>query len=728
MKRNASLPAPHLASEIEWWYFHGLLDEKYLLLVCFCRYRGKADLPEGLTASYSLTAIDNSRRIHSTIIDEPFFRQIRSIASELVRRQTDPYLEAFLDETASGDLFAPFRLAKVSGIEATAAGLAMRVGPCALRCDAVGDSICLEIHDVDLSLTLEVDSKGPGFAIGSGGSFKLAGKRMQGWTKPRLNAYGSMSVASSTQPIGGIFWFDHQWGEWTFSRSQRAFYHPEWIYFAALLDDGRSLVICQRKQPRGSRRERQFAYIKLQECGGECRLLHKAAIIAHDTCESLRTNNVYEYGWTVELPEIGVQLHFEPFHPDHEVFIFNRQRGILEVGCRLFGQFGRSSCRGWGFVEVFGDTVDINEFFWGQKKNNLARQLEKFLPRFSTPTFLQRVCQVDGHLDVDHAALDLGIFSPLWSMMDRGGKGWRSTWLTTCYYALGGDDLSEQVRQLLPVTELLHTGSLVIDDLQDGSLLRRGRPTLHCEVGVDVAINAGCICYFLPLLIVEELEGIDESQRARIYAIVANAMRQGHFGQAMDLMWSKGRFDVASKLGDFETTRAQLIEQYRLKSGCQLEAIARIAGVIAKAPIEWIEAVAKYSRTFGVVFQIIDDVIGIRDGRHTLGKDEGEDIRNGKLNMVLLYALGAVAEDKRGLWIKRVFEPENGDGLHAARELIETTNSFRRCLDYAESLMKCVADALQAVPHTDARIVMRSVPRWLLQQERRRVGAIRKSV
>ena len=262
-------------------------------------------------------------------------------------------------------------------------------------------------------------------------------------------------------------------------------------------------------------------------------------------------------------------------------------------------------------------------------------------------------------------------------MMDRGGKGWRSTWQTTCYYAFGRDDLSEQVRELLPVTELLHTGSLVIDDFQDGSLLRRGRPALHREVGADLAINVGCFCYFLPLLIFEELKGLDDSQRARIYAIVANAMRQGHLGQAMDLMWSKGRFDVASKLGDFDTTRAQLIEQYRLKSGSQLEAIARIAGVLAEAPPEWIEAVAKYSRTFGVVFQIIDDVIGVCDGKHKLGKDEGEDVRNGKLNMVLLYALGAVAEDERGWWVTRVFAPKNGEGLHAARKLIENHQQYR---------------------------------------------------
>jgi geranylgeranyl pyrophosphate synthase/predicted secreted hydrolase len=720
MKKALSLPAAHPESEIEWWYFHGLLDEKYLLLACFWRYRGENDMPDALTASYSLTAIDNSYRVHSTFVDKPCFRQLRSIVSDLVRRQTDPFLESFLEETAGGILFEPYRFAEFSGIETTAAQMQMRVGPCALRCDPVRNSIHLEINDTDYSLTLEVDATGPGFAMGPSGSFKIAGKRMQGWTIPRLNACGSMSVAGVKQRVNGILWFDHQWGQWSFSHPRLGLHYPEWIYFAALLDDGRSLVIYQRKQHRDSRRQRQFAYLKLQECSGESRLLHKAAIVAHDTCESLRTNNLYEYGWTVELPELSARLDFEPFHPNHEIFVFKRMRGILEVGCRLSGQIDGSPWHGWGFVEVFGDTVDINQFFWGQKKTNLAQQLEKFLPRSSNPAFLQRICQVDEHLEVDHPALDQAIFSPLWSMMDRGGKGWRSTWLTTCYYAYGRDDLSEQVRELLPVTELLHTGSLVIDDFQDGSLLRRGRPALHHEVGADLAINAGCFCYFLPLLIFEELKGLDDSQRARIYAIVANAMRQGHLGQAMDLMWSKGRYDATPKLGDFETTRAQLIEQYRLKSGSQLEAIARIAGVLAEAPRGWVEVVARYSRVFGVVFQIIDDVIGIRDGERNLGKGEGEDIHNGKLNMVLLYALGALPEDERERWVSRVFGPKDGQGLHAARKLIRITNSIERCLDFAESLIETVTDALHTLPPTDARIVMRSVPRWLLQQQRGR--------
>ena len=730
MRPPASSTLPRHSSEIEWWYFHGMLDERQLLFVCFWRYRGRNGAPDGLTASYSLTAVDNARRAHATFVDDTFFAQIRETVAGIVRREADPYLEAFLDETVAGGLFAPYRRAEQSALEETAGGgLAIRVGPCALRCDAAGSRIYLEVRDTALTVALEIDGTGAGFAMGGGGSFMLAGKRMQGWTRPRLAASGTVAVGRATaEAVCGVMWFDHQWGQWSFARAHRHFYHPEWIYYAAVLDDGRSLVLYQRKSAgggdddeKGKGRARHFAYIALLERDGRVRSLGAASIVPRDTLESLRTNNAYEYGWGVEIPEIDARLEFAPLHANHEVFVFIKQRGILELGCRIEGQIGGRACRGWGFVEVFGDTVDINRFFWGQRKTNLARQLEKFLPRSSQPAWLQRVCASREPLAVDAAALNHAIFGPLWSMMDRGGKGWRSAWLTTCYYAFGRDDLGEAVRELLPIAELLHTGSLIIDDFQDGSDLRRGRPTTHREVGADLAINAGCFCYFLPLLIVEELQSLSETQRARIYAIVANAMRQGHLGQAMDLMWSKGRYDLAAKIADLEGTRAQLVEQYRLKSGCQLEAIARIAGVLAEAPPAQVEAVAAYSRAFGVAFQIIDDVVGIYEGRHKLGKDDGEDVRNGKLNMLLLHALAAVAPEERAAWFQRIFEPanpENGDGLRAARELAAATGARDHCLDEAEALMAAVSAELDQLPRTDARIVMRSVPRWLRQQQR----------
>lgn len=718
--------APHRASEIEWWYLHGLLEERWFLVVCFWRYRGTQDLPEGMTATYSLTALDRSRRVQASLVDAPFLGQIRALVDTYERGSPDTYLEAFQEATEDGRLFAPYRLVDRSVLESEADGLRVRVGPCRLSRPAGGGGLRLSIDDEPVAIALTIDDPGPGFAMGRDGSFTLAGKRMWGRTWPRLAGLGTLRLGGVSQAVAGTFWFDHQWGEWSFGKARWHFYHPEWLYYVAVLADGRSLVIFEAKRPRGRRRARELAYVALQAADGTCRYLQEARIVARDRFESLHTYNSYECGWTVELPEVGGRLEFEPFHRDQEVFVFTRQRGILELGCRVDGVLDGAACSGWGFVEVFGDTLDVNEYFWGQEKTNLARELERFLPRAPDAGWLQRVCQARAPLDVDEAALAGSIFSPLWSMMDRGGKGWRSAWLTTCYHAYDRGDFDEQVRALLPIVEILHTGSLIIDDIQDGATLRRQRAALHVEFGTDIAINVGCFAYFLPLLIIEELRGVSDAQRARMYGIVVNALRRGHLGQAADLMWSKGRYDVAAKVREFAATRAQLVEQYRLKSGCQLEAVARIAGVLAGAPEEMVESAAAYSMAFGVAFQIIDDIVGIQDAYEDLGKEAGEDVTNGKLNMVLLYALAAVDGPRRAWWIRRLFESGGeGDGtVRAARQLIDETDSVSRCLDFAAEMIEAVWPRMSALPPTSAKIIMRSVPQWLLLQRRSLRGGV----
>ena len=631
----------------------------------------------------------------------------------------DPYFDAFMEATEDEQPFAPHRL--VEGAELSGGDgqdLRIRVGPCHLEHGASERGLRVSVEDDAFGVALTLDDRGAGFAMGGDNGFALAGKHMWGRTFPRLTARGRLRCAGVEQAVTGTFWLDQQWGEWSYGHPHDLFYHPEWLYYAAVLDDGRSLVIFQAKHPAGNNRAKTIAYIALQDADGSCRYLDDARIAVHDHFESLRTHNDYECGWTVELPEIGGRLEFEPFHHDQEVFVFTRQGGILELGCRLHGRLDGIECAGWGFVEVFGDTLDVNAHFWGRQKNNLARQLERLLPRVADSAWLQRVCQASEPLETDCEALNESIVAPLWSMLDRGGKSWRSAWLTTCYHAYGCGQRDEQVRELLSLIELMHTGSLVIDDIQDDATLRRHRPALHVEIGLDLAINAGCFCYFLPLLVIEELKGVTAAERARMYGIILNALRQGHLGQALDLMWSKGRSDVAAKVDAFETTRAQLVEQYRLKTGCQLEAAARIAGVFAGAPDEMIEVTATYSRVFGVAFQIIDDIIGLEDSFEQLGKEAGEDVHNRKLNIVLLYALSAVDGAERRLWIARLFEAEDPDALGAARSLIEETESIPRCLDYAEAMMEAVWGPMKALPPTSAKIIIRSVPRWLLQQRR----------
>lgn len=696
-------------------------------MASFWRYRASGWTQDGLMATYALREIAGPHRWQGTILDEPMLRQSRARLRRHLRTQPDVFLDAVLEMTEGDTIFAPYRLAASLPCRSSPERpLQAAVGPCRMHHDAAARAMTLRVADDAVTIDLRFDLPAAGLAMGGAGAWSVDGLNMRGYTHPRVVATGTLTVDGHAQPVSGEAWHDHQWGDWTFAKGRRNYHHPEWHYFAVLLDDGRRLSIYRWQRPGQNGPERFFAEgLKpmLWEPDRAPRALDHVAIAARDYVESLRTNNLYEYGWTVDLSALDGTLELMPFHPDHEVFVFTRQRGLLEVGCHVSGTLQGRPCRGVAFVEAFGETADINRFFWGQRKTNLARQLERFMPRRFDAAWLQRVCGADAPLAVDPDLVERAIIQPIWSMMDRGGKGWRSTWLMTCCHALGYDRFDHQIRELLPVIEMLHTGSLIVDDIQDRSPLRRGQPTLHRQIGTDLAINVGNFLYFLPLLIIQEARWLSETQRAGVYTAVINAMRQGHLGQAMDLMCSQQRYDVGAKVTTVDRTRGELLEQYRLKSGCQMEAIARIAGIIAGAPRHQVEALEQYSRTFGVVFQIVDDVMDVQEGREKLGKKEGEDLRNGKLNMVLLHAFaGASPADRDALLhLMRNGGSGNGDAARAldtARDIIDRTGAVNHCLVDAEAMMQQAWQGLACLPATDAKIVMRSVPKWLLHQRR----------
>ncbi len=718
---------PHPTAEVEWWYLFGFLDDRYTLVVCFWRYRGRDWPKDGLMATYALTAVDGATRRHGTFVDEPLFRITREMLREQIRRVPDCYLEAVVEVMDEEGLFAPFRLTDAAELcTADEKSLDIRVGPCRLIHDTATNTLHLEIADEEVAIESTVNLACDFFAMGEAGHVVLNGANMYGYTHPRAQALTRIAVPGATGEFPGQFWFDHQWGEWELTGAAPNHYHPEWNYFGVLLDDGRSLVFYEVRQPgKRERVKKTLTHALLSGADGAVRKITQTKIVCRDHTTSLRTGNVYEYGWSIELPELDGALELMPFHPDHELSMLIQQRGILELGCRVSGMLFGQPCRGVGLAEIFGENIDPNGFFWSRSRTDSAGALEEFVPRRYDPGWLQWACAIDAPLVADARAVERALIDPIWSMMERGGKGWRSAWLLTCCYALGYDRPDRKVREFLPAIEMLHTGSLIIDDIEDESPLRRGRPTLHREIGQDLALNAGNFLYFLPFRIVQRADWLSAQQRADIQGVMLNALCQGHVGQAMDLMWSKNRLDLPAKIAAFARTQAELLEQYRLKAGTPVEAIARIAGIISAAPAPQCEALALYSRAFGIVFQIVDDLIEVQEGREKLGKQEGEDVRNGKLNMVLLHALAAASEAERRVLMDAL--QRGAAGLADAREIIERTDAIERCIVLAEGTIEAAWRHTACLPATDAKIIMRSAPKWLLRQRRARYEELRRA-
>src|SRR5439155_10788739 len=132
---------------------------------------------------------------------------------------------------------------------------------------------------------------------------------------------------------------------------------------------------------------------------------------------------------------------------------------------------------------------------------------------------------------------------------------WRSYIALACCDAVGGD--SQPILSWLAMPELIHVGSLIVDDVEDSSTLRRGGPAAHLLYGQPLAINAGSICYFLPEVLLRP-SGVPDSERVRIYQLYFDTMRAAHSGHALDLLGCERMLAVAAQIGDRQRLAPQL--------------------------------------------------------------------------------------------------------------------------------------------------------------------------
>jgi geranylgeranyl pyrophosphate synthase len=204
--------------------------------------------------------------------------------------------------------------------------------------------------------------------------------------------------------------------------------------------------------------------------------------------------------------------------------------------------------------------------------------------------------------EFDPRLWDTALLDPARDILGRSGKGLRARLLECAWQLAEGGP--EGPPELLPVTiELLHVGSLVIDDIEDDSPLRRGEPTLHRRYGLPIALNTGNWLYFLPLALLSRLPLSDELRLA-LYADISVALLRCHEGQALDLsvqVTSVRRSDVPGLVAGAT----------RLKTGSLMQLAAVIGARAAGGSPQQIETIGRFGAEFGVALQMLDDWSGI---------------------------------------------------------------------------------------------------------------------
>ena len=136
-----------------------------------------------------------------------------------------------------------------------------------------------------------------------------------------------------------------------------------------------------------------------------------------------------------------------------------------------------------------------------EKAKVIDRHVEKYIPkRFAEDSLLFRVNP--SRFQMDYAALNKTVAEPIWEFLERGGKRWRPALFLLVCEALGAASSSFLDFAIIP--EIVHNGTLIADDIEDSSMVRRGKPCTYCLYGLDVAVNVSQSMYFLPLIILSE--------------------------------------------------------------------------------------------------------------------------------------------------------------------------------------------------------------------------------
>jgi geranylgeranyl diphosphate synthase type I len=306
--------------------------------------------------------------------------------------------------------------------------------------------------------------------------------------------------------------------------------------------------------------------------------------------------------------------------------------------------------------------------------------IESLLPRGVDSGYLAEFFGEPSHC-YHTAGIQRALSDPIWNLLDRGGKRWRAILFLVLVDALG-----ESPKEFLPyacVPEILHNGTIIVDDVEDEARRRRGRPALHHQHGVDVALNAGNAMYFVPLKIIDHNSaGLGAEQRLAAYEMLTHELNRTHLGQGMDICWHNQR--------EVTVGEEQYLEMCACKTGCLTRIVARLAAIVTDQPDRVESALARYAEDMAVAFQIGDDIL---DVEHTLdqagdfGKEFGNDIREGKKTLMVIHAAceappADVARLEEILWAD-----ENGeDDILEAIDILQEAGSVDYARGRAEEL------------------------------------------
>ena len=310
-------------------------------------------------------------------------------------------------------------------------------------------------------------------------------------------------------------------------------------------------------------------------------------------------------------------------------------------------------------------------------------------------------------------AINKAIADPIWESLDRGGKRWRPTLFLLVCEALGKNP--NEFLELAIIPEVIHNGTIMIDDIEDSSELRRGKPCTYKLFGLDIAVNAGNTMYYLPLLIlIKNKDKLSKEKLTRLYEIYGQEMINISFGQATDIVWHRGLAKAD------EITEKQYLQMCIYKTGTLARMSAKMAAVLADADNNLVEKIGKFAEALAVAFQIQDDILDLISEKFAEGKGGlGRDITEGKRTLMVIRALKkAEAEDKERLTEILNMHTTDQKIRNEAIDIIRKYGSIEYARKYARNMIEESWEEInEFLPPSNAKEELKAFARYLVERK-----------
>lgn len=347
-----------------------------------------------------------------------------------------------------------------------------------------------------------------------------------------------------------------------------------------------------------------------------------------------------------------------------------------------------------------------------EKAPLINKAVEKYIPRiFSKKALIFKLNPPRYSYNIE--AINKAVAEPVWEFLDRGGKRWRPTLFLLICEALGKNP--EDFIDYAIIPEVVHNGTLMIDDIEDTSEYRRGKPCTYKIYGLDVAINAGNAMYYLPLLpLMENREKIGAEKLAKIYEIYVQEMISLSLGQAMDIAWHKGLANAD------EIDEEDYLQMCAYKTGTLARMAAKIAAVLADANDELVEKLGRFAESIGVAFQIQDDILDLTGEEFAVKKGgRGQDITEGKRTLMVIHTL-KVANPKDRKRLIEILKMHTSDQKlrDEAIAIMQKYSSIEYAKNFAREIVKkSWKDLERLLPESEAKEKLNAFAQFLIERK-----------